>query len=364
MRNFVIILSSIFALNSFAITEGKRGSFELANKAMTQEMVKRYSHNFKKNIEDYNNRRSNIGSIVDGFNSESTKKKFLAYVTKHNIKVFPKIIYRDGAAKIKLGKNLIKFSVGSLFDGYMLVNGKRVPLAAADFDSQEKALRALFKRNKSFSFLSLIIDTAYANQGFDKRYEHTMIATAIIVNETFEENSWCYFCEDEYLEASQKNFDKVMKDVARRAKNCKEDLDDSEKETFAFNMEELAMYESAGYDLREKLNTYFKSYTDSDLTCESMVKKLFSEDIQKQKKKNKFYMNSIQIKEVRDYNKKVYNNYVVAKCQPYVELRNCLIDKSYTGRTIYNDERKRDGKKRIRTSRSLDKTYKPQSTGK
>jgi hypothetical protein len=364
MRNFVIVLSSIFALNSFAITEGKRGSFELANKAMTQEMVKRYSHNFKKNIEDYNNRRSNIGSIVDGFSNEETKKKFLAYTTKHGIKVFPKIIYKDGAAKIKLGTNQIKFSVGTLFDGYMLINGKRVPLAAADFDSQVKALKGLLTEKKTYSLLSLIIDTAHAKQGFDKRYEHTLIATAIIVNETFEENSWCYFCEDEYLEASQKNFNKVMTDIARRAKSCKEKSDESEKEIFAFQMEELANYESAGYDLREKLNTYFKSYTDSDLTCESMVKKLFSEDIEKLKKKKGFYVDSVRLREVADHNAKVYKDYVVKKCQPYIELRNCLIDRSYTGRTIYNDERKRDGKKRIRSSQSLEKNYKPTSTGR
>jgi len=361
MRILSILICCLFVGHSFAISEGKKGVVSKANKALTAELIKRYSHNFKKNIESYNNKRSNIGSLSLQIKSEEKRRKFMAYTTKHNLKVLPKIIYKNGAAKIKVGQNLIKFSVGTLFDGYMLINGKEVPLSTAEFDSQVNSLKRLLNPKK-FSLIDLIINSAHAN--YDKRYEATLIGTAIIINESFEENSWCYFCEDEYLEASRKNFDKVMKDISKRADDCKAGVDDSEREIFAFQLEELANYESAGYDLREKLNTYFKSYTDTDLTCESMVKKLFSEDIKKLEKKKGFYVSSLRIQAVKEHNAKVYKDFVISKCQPYVELRNCLVDESYTGRTIYNDERKKDGMKRIRSSDSLNETYKPSSTSR
>lgn len=363
MKNLFLTLTILLGVSTHAITEGKKGVAAKANKALVQEMVKKYSHNFKKSIETYNNERSNMGAIALRIDSETDRKKFLSYITQNNIKVLPKIIQRNGSAKLKVGSHLIKFSVGTLFDGYFYLNNKKVPLSKAGFDSQVKSMKKLLSPSKKFSFLDLIIKSVHA-AGYDKRFEATLIGTTIILNSTFEENSWCVMCEDEYLEATKKNFNKVMQDIARRAKSCKDDSDESERETFAYHLEELSLYASAGYDLQEKLNTYFKSYEDSDLTCDSMVEKLFSEDIAKLKRKKGFYVDSIRIKEVNDYNAKVHKDFIVKKCQPYTELRNCLVDKSYTGRTIYNTEREADGKKRIRSSKSLDKTYKSNSIGR
>ncbi len=358
MKLLSLSIVMLFTSLSFAMSEGRPGPHREATKGLVNEVVSTYSKNFQKSIKAYNSRRSHIGALSKAIKNDTKRKQFLSYTSQHGIKVFPKIIYKDGAAKIKLGKNLIKFSVGTLFDRYILVNGIRVPLDSGDFYKQLDSLKKNLGAKKKFSMFNLFIGEAVA--AYDKRFENTLFGTIIILNETFEENSWCYFCEDEYHEATKKNFEKVMADISTRANNCKSGED--EGDYFGYQLEELGTYASAGYDLREKLNSYFKSYTDENLNCESMVNNLYKEEIKGLKGKIGFYSDSISIRNKRESNKQAYQNYIKNKCTPYVELRNCLIDKSYAAKGIYNKERKSDGKKSIRSSDSLNKEYRPSST--
>lgn len=353
---FLITVIINFSVSAMAQTEEK--GHRKATKILVSELVKKYSTNFQKSIKQYNSKRKNITSLSKTIKDPIKRSEFLKYIKNHNIKSFSKIVYKNGKGKITIGQNEISFSVLTLFDRYILVNNKKITLQKIDFKSQIKLLKKTLDSKDSFSFFSLIINEAYATN-LDKRFESSLFGAIIILNSTFTEHSLCYYCDDEYLEASRDNLEVVMKDISKRAKECKSGTHDSFM--LGQKLGELARSNSGGYDLKDKFETYFKSYSDLKLSCESLFKSLHAEEISSLKK-NRGYRDSIAIQKINSSNQSAINSYIKTKCAPYVELKKCLIDKTYGVKAIYNEGRKY--KNQIRNSKSIDPEYQTDSATK
>lgn len=356
---YIILFSILLSSSVSAVVENKhKGSIEVADNILVKEFGRQYRLLFKKNIEKYNKRRGNIPQIISEYSGEN-KKYLKDIIAKGNITIFPKINYKNGAAKLKIGDKNLMFTVGSLFNGYYLLNGKKIYMKKG---SIKKQLEQLNKEKSRFTsldlpILDLIISTAYATE----KFEHLLLGTIIILNDSFSENEWCLSCEDEYLDATKDNFKIVMNEVASRARACQEGEED---EYFAFRIGELDEYKSASYDLQEKLRTYFKTLPmDSEMNCESVVNKIYQDEIKATQVKAPFYSDSITVRKNKEGNKKRYEKFIRLQCQPYAELKNCLVSKSYEAREVFNRTRKREGKKKIRNDKTLPKNYEVKSKG-
>lgn len=351
---YLFFICLVFTNSAYALSEDKPSADLYAQKFLKNSILIKYQAAFKRNIESYNKKRGNIPALIDQ-QKGANRATLIKTIKSGNIKVFPNIIYKNGVAKIKIGNHLLKFTVGTLFSGYYFLNGKKFYMLNQNVEQQIRGVKKVSSIKRLPSFLDLIITRVHATD----KFEHLLLGTLIIMNHQFKDSAWCLFCEDEDLDASRDNFKLVMADVKKRARNCKEGL---ESEGDYFRLSELDEYATAATDLKHKLSTYFKSLSSQiTLSCETLVEQFYKDELVATQKKMPFYRSSIIIQDHKLKNERDYKTYIVKKCQPYTELRNCLVDSSYYGREVFNESREAIGQKRIRRSDSLPKTYKVRS---
>jgi hypothetical protein len=325
----VVLLILLFKVSVFAISEGEFTASRSINKQLVQKMMRKYSEMFVDNIEKYNASAHNVAYVLESVQDESRRASIKRYIRINKIKHFPKIVHRDGVAALRVGKHRIRFTVGTLFERYVLLDGKKLFLNSLNIDKQIILIKKVLKENpKRFSNLwSLLIESAYAKSA-DKDFEALVIGTIIVLNEKFIENSWCYFCEDEYQEATRKNFTSVMNEMEERAKKCESG---ESQELFAYQLEDLNEYEASATDLREKLNTYFKSYTNTSMNCSTMVNEIYKDEMRSLRKTVNMYTQS--------GNEKRHTEYIKSKCAAYDRFKKCLLEKTENAKDIYNNLR-------------------------
>lgn len=359
MKN-LIILCMAFSLNSFSQTQKSRSRIHsMVNKAMVNSIDSYFHEKFVLKVAAYNKLNHNPNKLLEGIKLKELRKNMGDYLKNKKIDSLPKIELKDQVAYVNLGRTKIQFNTNTLFNKFILINGVKFYLNKTSIKDYETAMKALLNHRAKTTLIDFIISPVYAD---DEYFEELTLATVILLGENFKEHSWCVFCDDEMNEATKSNFSKVMDEIAQKAREC--ETGEDEQEYFSFKMEDLLNYASSRTDLAEKVKTYFPSYASSDFNCESMLSSIYKDEIKALQKKTGFYVDSLRIKEVNEYNAKVYEDYVKKQCQPYTDLRNCMIDKNYDAKMIYNEERKKRGKKKIRNSNNLPKTYQPDSSGR
>ncbi|MDD0854043.1 hypothetical protein HBN50_13100 [Halobacteriovorax sp. GB3] len=357
---FFIILCTILSLNSFSQTQKSRTRIHsMSNKALVNSFDSYFYEKFVLKVAAYNKSNKNPSKLLDGIKSKDLRKKMSDYLKNKKIDSLPKIELKEQTAYVNLGRTKIQFNTDTLFNKFILINGVKFYLNKTSIKDYEMAMKALLNYRAKTTLIDFFISPVYAD---DENFEDLTLATVILLGENFKEHSWCVFCDDEMNEATKSNFSKVMDEIAQKAREC--ETGEDEQEYFSFKMEDLLNYASSRTDLAEKVKTYFPSYASSDFNCESMLSSIYKEEIKAMKRKTGFYVDSLRIKEVNEYNEKIYRAYVKKQCQPYTDLRNCMIDKNYDAKMIYNMERKKRGKKKVKSSSDLPDTYQPDSSGR
>lgn len=332
MKNiyYKLALLGLLVLPSYAFEEKDEEAVNSVNKIFAQDFMYQYSKSFFNSIEEYNKNRTDIKKLVSNMKSDD-QKVFLEYLKKNKITSLPPIDFKNEVATLRIGGNKISFTVGTIFEKNVYVNGQKILLPAGKFkDNLDYLKLQLSNKNRKVTFLDLIINSAIAAED---KFENATFAALLIINNKFKENSWCAFCDDEYMEATKKNFEIVIEDIKRRARSC--ESGDDHQEVLASKIDDFVSYDSAAYDLKEKMNTYFKSYTDKTMTCEKIVKTIYKEQIDSQMEAPGFYTGSVG-KEREQRNQQKYESFIVSKCQAYTDLRNCVVNNTYDGKEVYN----------------------------
>lgn len=357
MKRFFLqlVIFSLLVSPSLAFEEKGDNSANTVNKVFAQDFMYHYSKTFFNTIQEYNKNRTNLNNLIVDMKPED-QKVLKEYLSKNKISSLPAIDFKNEVATLRVGSSKISFTVGTLFEKNIYVNGQKLLLPAGTAKQNlEYFKKQLTSKSRKITFLDLIMSQAIA----DDKLEHATFAALLIINNKFKENSWCAFCEDEYLEATKKNFEMVMQDIQKRAQKCESGED--AQEVLASKIDDFVSYDSAAYDLKEKMSTYFKSYTDKSMTCEKVVNLIYKEQIDSQMEAPGFYTGSFG-KEKEERNQQKYDKFIVSKCQAYTDLRTCIVNKTYDGKEVYN---KLSGKSELRYNQKLPESdYKPSNTYK
>lgn len=252
MKNiyYKLALLGLLVLPSYAFEEKDEEAVNSVNKIFAQDFMYQYSKSFFNSIEEYNKNRTDIKKLVSNMKSDD-QKVFLEYLKKNKITSLPPIDFKNEVATLRIGGNKISFTVGTIFEKNVYVNGQKILLPAGKFkDNLDYLKLQLSNKNRKVTFLDLIINSAIAAED---KFENATFAALLIINNKFKENSWCAFCDDEYMEATKKNFEIVIEDIKRRARNC--ESGDDHQEVLASKIDDFVSYDSAAYDLKEKMNT-------------------------------------------------------------------------------------------------------------
>ncbi|WP_034732441.1 hypothetical protein [Bacteriovorax sp. Seq25_V] len=346
MRKYItrVALSTILltSVSTFALEEKNRNAEAGANKYFTNVFAKKYSDLFYDNIEKYNRNRTSVTHLSKLFKTEEDQALSREYFIKNKIRYLPPIVLKGTTAYLKYGSTKISFTEESLLMRTMYIDGKEVVFGQGNFKSRLEHFKTHLDQKVTTNILfEFLISSAVASG--EKNFEHGIFAALVVLNENFEENSWCISCEDEYAEATEKNFNKIMSEVSRLANACE---NGESVDSIAYQIESSMPDREQSY-LKLKMKQYFKDYDDSRLTCESFVKKISQDEINSQMKAINFRTGSLK-EEFERENQQKYEKFVEGKCAPYIKLRNCLVNDSYAARDVYDKSRQEDGKPALR----------------
>lgn len=338
---------SLLAVPSIAFNEKGTDHSRLVDKAFKQDFLYQNSESFFKFITKYNRNKANINNLLEDMNSED--QKFMkSYLSKNNIITLPEIKFKKGVAIISKGSSRVSFTVESLLEHHVYINGKKVKLPN---DSAKNNLNYFIKEtsNKKITLLDLFISDAVA----EDKFESALFAALLLMSNDKEIESMSLFSSDETT--TKNNFKIIMNKMKIRAQKCQTGED--EQEVFASRIDDFVQYQSATVELEKKIEVFYEDYKDKALTCEDIVGYLYKEQISEQMEKAGFYSMSISIAETREANQKKYDQFIASECGPYNALKTCLVNKNYQGREVYNNL---SGKEPLRYNQKLkDSNYKP-----
>lgn len=316
-------------------------------KLFATQIENQYTREFKYNIQAFNAKKHTVGSIA------KLSKNLPEYEAYAGLKL-PQIKLQDNIATLKIGDNKITFSPESLFDGYILINEAKVNIRHVEYKNIENALKAHKKTSYLDNMIDLVIAKALAEQD---KFEVLIFSTVIAINYDFN-TSWCLF-ESCDKEKGRRNFDTVMREMSKQAQDC--ELYGVEP-SILDDMAEFGTNQNMKDDLSDKLEQAFNDYSVNELTCQRFVENYHQEEIKSKtsrvERRGYGGVLSDQAEENRIQNEKEFNQYVSFVCQPYVELRNCLVKEHRQAQSIHDNAR---GAGKAGAWRQYEDSYKPEA---
>jgi len=344
----VLILSSVLFLSS------KSYSKEITNKTdrkmqklFATQIENQYTREFKYNIQSFNSKNHTVGSIA------KLSKNLPEYEAYAGLKL-PKINVENNVATIKISNNSIIFTPDSLFEGFVLLNNHKVNIRNVEYKEIEKALNDKKKTSYLNSIINLVIEQALAEQD---KFEVLIFSTIIAINYDFN-TSWCFFesCDQE---KGRRNLDTVMREMSKQAQDC--ELYGIEP-SILDEMADFSTNKSMHDDLSDKLEGAFSDYSVNELTCQRFVENYHQKEIKERtsrvERRGYGGVLSDQAEENKVLNEKDFNAYVTRICQPYVDLRNCLVKEHRQAQAIHDETR---GSGKAGAWRQYEEIYKPEA---
>ncbi len=331
-KQFSLCLILIVAL----FLSSRSYSFERTNK-IDQRMHKifatqiesQYKSEFKYNVKVFNSKNTTVADVEKLYG-----KKISRDGSSSNMKL-PKIILKEEVATLIIGKNKIFFTPKSLFEGHVFLNDKKLNITQISLSNVQKILKESNKVTNFDTVLGFIISEAYAEQD---KFEVLIFSSLIAIQYNFD-TSWCFFdsCEKE---KGRSNFERVMLEMKKQATDC--DLYGTEPSL----IDDMAQFQSNSNlqeDLSDKLENAFSGYSANELTCQRFVENYHQEEIaartSRVERRGYGGVLSITAEENAQLNKADFDAYVADTCQPYVDLRNCMVRGHRQAAAIHDDAR-------------------------
>lgn len=339
LRHLIVMaaLLTSFQLQSQETDHEKEASF-LANEALAQGFSEKFHEDYLSSIVRYNKRTEKLSEVL----ADHGHKKLAQRVQNFELPKFK--LQKNHKAQMKVGPHKITVSTHDLFKGQVHLNHSPFDLTG---ELTPERVREHLAVNTSIetSWLDLFIGKAHA-QSRDP-FEIAVFATMMAMQESFDDE-WCLRSACAKARA-KRNFDQVMKSVQEKARSCQNNPEAPEMQDLAFDITDYVEYNSGRYDFEETLHEAFNEHPVQSATCQDFVESLHKEEIQEvaSRKETAGYISgltSAMAYENREKNAKAFKDYVQEVCRPYIDLRNCLIQKRYSSiRRVY-DETRRPGK--------------------
>lgn len=249
-------------------------------------------------------------------------------------------VNKNGVAETTVGPNSLSFSSATLYEGYLLVNEKKLSLRNVDMN----AVQSILSSKKTTSvFFDFFISQAYAEEN---AFEVLLFKTVISIKKNFKDFScWLDKCE---MEQTRHNFELVMKDIKDKAEKCKANPENAEVEEFAYRLTDYMEYESGKFDLQRNLEKSFNKYPESELTCQKFVEHAYADEVKKRtsasERRGYGGVSSVAAMENGETNDQQFKSYIQSICQPYTELRNCLVQNRFSSQARIYNRMRTDGK--------------------
>lgn len=292
--------------------------------------------------ESYNENRTNLEKFASSFKDIKEQHKFYRWLTKTGIKKLPKAQVHDGVARIQFGENKIEYSILTLTQNHVLINGHKFSLEKLNFNQAFHKIKDKVSSSNKFTFLDLIISKAHAdgNEGL----ENAMLATMLYINSDFSEREWCVSCSDENKEVTKKNFEKLLSKVDEKLTACENEsagIDEVYSNIGYFEGRD----DEGGFRMTSAANlkNYFPEIERElkDVTCESLVFDIYKEEIFPKAKHaiTRYAEGFTHGRNLAAHAKQKYENEVKAKCDRVAQLNACMLTNSYTAQDVYNNSR-------------------------
>src|SRR5690606_21746123 len=115
----------------------------------------------------------------------------------------------------------------------------------------------------------------------------------------------------------------------KKARACEQNVNSEEIKDFAYELRDHLEYQSSKWSLEQNLKKYFNEFGAKEVTCQKFVETAFKSEIAELSKSNVFsrYLESTSVDRY-DGNaptERRYNAFISKQCQPYADLRNCLL---------------------------------------
>lgn len=265
-----------------------------AQKTFTSEVAKEYAPAFLKGVESYNKNRKSLPLMT---------------------------LNQKGVAEVDFKEATLRFSADNLLRGVVYLNGYEVKVKITTLEDIAKLLE---EKPRATSVLDFILSPAYAKRDF----ELLVFKTIVGIKDNFKDFScWLEKCK---LEQFQHNFQKVMDEIKKKAKSCEQNVNGSEIKDFSYQLRDQLDYQSKQWYFEENLKKYFNNLGPSEVTCQKFVETAFKKELDELSKNNVLsrYLEgtSVDAYEGKTPAEKRYNAFISQKCQPYTDLRNCLIN--------------------------------------
>lgn len=319
------------------------------HKILATKIESQYNKEFQYNIKKYNTKNHTVAEIEKLFGKPYVKNKKFAKLE------LPKIKLEKEKAIIKVNKHTIWFTSQTLFEDHIYLNNKKIRISKVNLTEVKKAISDSSKVTVINILLDFLVDTAIANDEQDE-FEVLIFSTIIAVGYDFD-SSWC-FLETCKQEKGRSNFEVVMREIKRQAVECETYgipptlIDDMSEFQYSYNLQQ---------DLSVKLEDVFSEYSANELTCQRFVENFHQEEIKERTSRNerRGYLGgtfSDAAQSNAELNKNDFDAYVSQVCQPYVDLRNCMVRGHREAATLHDKER---GPAKAGAWRQYTETYQP-----
>lgn len=307
---------------------------ENLNRYFASELSKAYEKSFLESLDTYNDSKHTVGSVLK--NHKDLDRKFRSKAALYKNEKLPTFSMSDDSLKASVGPNIIHFSLKSLIEGEVFVNETKLNLLDLEQELSTKNLNIKTSDTNLWeNTISFLINKAYANDS--DKFEILIFSTLIALKDDFD-STWCMFDSCREVRA-KRNFEMAMHEVKLQAIQC-----DNRDSHFTLP-NDLEDYPNTQMNLilKDKLVDLFHSFPDGSLTCQKMVETFREEEVKnvtsRIERRGYGGVDSYTAEQNKEANRKDFNRYIQEVCQPFVDLRNCLIDRHTETHTIHDKAR-------------------------
>jgi len=290
---FLYFLFTFIYIPTLSADEGI-ASETAAHEILIKEVAKNYSDAFLQGVERYNKNRKELPRMT---------------------------LNQKGEARVDFASEVyLRLSADSLLQGVVFLNDKKLEVKQI---TQESIERLLKERSQIQTLIDFIVPSAFARRDF----EELVFKTVVGIKDNFEDFScWLDKCK---VEQFKHNFEKVMGEIKKKARACEKNANSEEVKDFAYKLRDQLEYQSSQWYFEQNLKKYFNGMGPQGVSCQKFVESAFKSELEELSKNNVFsrYLEntSVDAYEGRTPSEKRYNAFISQQCQPYVELRNCLV---------------------------------------
>lgn len=287
---FLYFLFTFIFIPTLSADEGMGAAHEI----FTKEVAKSYGDAFLQGVERYNKSRKELPKMT---------------------------VDQRGEAKVEFENGVkIRLSADSLLRGEIFLNDKKLTVKLVTKESIELLLK---ERSQIQTLIDFILPSAFARRDF----EELVFKTVVGIKDNFEDFScWLDKCK---VDQFKHNFEKVVGEIKKKTRACEKNANSEEIKDFAYKLRDQLEYQSSQWYFEQNLKKYFNGLGSDGVSCQKFVESAFKSELAELSKNNVFsrYLEntSVDAYEGRTPSEKRYNAFISQQCQPYVELRNCLV---------------------------------------